>query len=413
MRDQIIDTVGDAVKDAGRDLALRQLTVRVGLAVATAIRRKLLRDRTLNECLPLASIAEALMGLLRDRHDATPDDVERRLAVLEMVARLCADHDLRADWLRRSLFELPGMGLVAERLPEPDGSTWIGQLARFFNGYRDRTRLERAAYFRDLLSLEQSPDVARATRLFLSYALRDLGRAEEALVELQALLEAEPDSSLLRYQGCRTLLTLRRFDDFEQRLRLRPPTEETEVRRLTSDLAWERGDLATAVIGPRLRAARLRSAGRHRVALENESAALWRSAVAGDAGAHECEELINQSDLYGLRLTMRTALAAKALLLLPDDAAVAGVMNELEAARTEEESTGWREWTVAVLRALRLGDEETVARIGAEAAPAGRSRGANWVPLDRALRYAGHRSIFPPVGPMSAGWHAAVARLVT
>lgn len=409
-------SAGDAVRFCTRTLVNQQdnpwYPYRLHDAVATALREESVFESGAWTADDRKRRAEAVVRVLRERNDATPEDVERRLAILEMTARLCADHDLRVDWLRRSLLELPGMRRVADRLPEPDGRTWIGQLARFFDGYRNRSRAERAAYFRDLLQGSQSPDIARTTRLFLSYVLRDLGRAEEALGELEAMHTAEPDSSLIRYQICRTLLSLRRFDELEHRLRDSPPTEETEVRRLQSDFAWERGDLAEAVLGPRIRAEYLRKVGRHRVALENESAALWRSAVAGEATLDECEDMISRSDRYGLRLTMCTGLAAKALLLLSDENATAAVAAELERTRTEDEGAGWRDWTVAVFRALRYGDPDTVARISAQAAPNGGSRGASWVPLDRALRYAGHPSIFTVEGPMSEGWRAAIVRLI-
>lgn len=408
---------GDAVRFCARTLVNHQdhpwFPYRLHDAVAAA-----LRDESVSE--PGAWTADdrrrragALLEALRSRHDAALEDVERRLAILEMAARLCADHGVRADWLRKSLFELPGMGRTADRLPEPDSGTWIGQLSLFFDGYRDRTRAERAEYLGGLLKTPQSPDIARATRLFRSYALRDLGRAEESLAELRAMHSAEPDSSLIRYQVCRTLLVLRRFAELDQQLRRWPPSDETETRRLVSDLAWERGDLAEAVVGPRIRAEWLRGQGRHRVALENESAFLWRSAVAGTVSVEECDTLIARSDWYGLKQTLCTGLAAKALVLLPDDDATAAVAAELEGSRGDGDSVGWRDWTVAVLRALRLGDEQAVARISAEAAAQDGSRGANWVPLDRALRYAGHPTIFAVERPMSEGWRTAIVRLIS
>ncbi|MEH0935829.1 hypothetical protein [Micromonospora psammae] len=360
--------------------------------------------------------ADDLLQGLRGRHDETPEDVERRLAMLELAARLCADHDLKADWLRRSLFELPGMARTAERLPPPNDRTWIGHLARFFDAYRGRTAEERLVHFRDLLGTPLPADIARATRLFLAYNLRARGEAEAALALLRALLAAEPESSLLRYQVCLTLLSLRRFDEFERQLRESPPTEETEARRLVSDLAWERGDLAEGIAGPRLRAERLRSLGRHRVALENEGTALWRSAVAGRARVETCDEMIAKSDWYGLRLSMRTALTAKAVLQLPDDAAVAATAAEIDRVRSDTERVGWREWTVAVLRALRRGDQHTVEQISAAATGNDTSRGMSWVPLDRALRYAGQPSIFTASGsadpPLGERWRSAIAALV-
>jgi hypothetical protein len=136
------------------------------------------------------------------------------------------------------------------------------------------------------------------------------------------------------------LLTLRRFDELEQQLRDRPPSEETEIRRLRSDLAWERGDLAEALVGPRIRAEHLRSQGHHRVALENQSAALWRAAVAGLATVEACKEMITKSDWYGLRLSLRTALTAKAVLLLPDDEAARVAATEVDNVRAENERVG-------------------------------------------------------------------------
>ncbi|GGN71352.1 ATP/GTP-binding protein [Actinoplanes lobatus] len=359
--------------------------------------------------------AGTLLDALRARHDETLDDVERRLAVLEEAARLCAGHDLRADWLRRSLLEMPSMPRTAERMPPLDDRTWIGNLARFFDGYRhDRGRTERVAYFRDLLGEPLPPDIARATRMFLCYGLRDLARADEALTELRAMHRQEPDSSLIRYQICRTLLSARRFDELDMQLRRWPPAEETEARRLRSDLAWERGDLDEAIVGPRLRAGHLRRLGRHRVAQENEIAALWRRAVAGQATPADCDEQAETADRYGMPLRLTTALASKAVLLLGDDHAVTALAADIERLRPATESVGWREWTVAALLALRRDDRATLERVALAAVPTGGSRGAYWVVLDRAFRYAGLPSIFPGdrEQPLGEPWRKAIAAIV-
>ncbi|WP_433393394.1 hypothetical protein [Micromonospora sp. KLBMP9576] len=411
---------GDAVRFCARTLVKEQDNRWFPFRLHDAVRAAL-RDEAVTE--PGAWTAEDrrrragdLLAGLRNRHDEAPEDVERRLAVLELAARLCADHDLRADWLRRSLFEMPAMSRTAERLPPANEDTWIGNLARFFDAYRGGTSQDRVAHFRRLLDTPLPPDIARATRLFLSYTLRGQGEAEAALAILRSLLAAEPQSSLIRYQVCLTLLSLRRFDELERHLRESPPSEETEIRRLVSDLAWERGDLVEAIVGPRLRAEHLRSRGRHRVALENESAALWRSAVAGRTTVEACDDMIARSDWYGLRLGLRTALTAKAVLQLPDDDLAAATAAEIDRVRADTEPVGWREWTVAVFRALRRGDHQAVEQISAAATANDTSRGPAWVPLDRALRFAGHPSIFAAhMGgdlPVDPRWHAVIASLV-
>jgi tetratricopeptide (TPR) repeat protein len=412
---------GDAVRFCARTLVNQVDHPWFGFRLHDAVRAAL-RDESGREPGAWTSAdrrrrADGLISALHVRHDETPGDVDRRLAMLEVAAQLCADHDLQADWLRRSLFELPGMARTAERLPPPDGRTWMGALSRFFSAYPGRSATERIAYFRETLEMSPPPDVARATRIFICYALRDSGKAEEALEILGTLRAAEPESSLIRYQFGRTLLTLRRFDEVEQLLREAPPTDETEVRRLRSDLAWEQGDLAEAVVGPRLRAKCLRRQGRHRVARENESAALWREAVAGLTTVDACDEMAAECDQYGLRLSLGTAITAKAVLQLADDDAVLAAMAELDRMYADSPGSRWRRWTLEALRSLRRGDEEPLDRIAAETGDDGRSRGAGWVPLDRTLRYAGLPSIFADgrpeaAEPLSEGWRVAIAALV-
>lgn len=80
-----------------------------------------------------AACAGRLVEALRSRHDDLPG-IDHRREILELVAGLCAAHDLRPLWLRKAMTNLPSLALTAARLPPQDDSTWIGQLSRLLPG---------------------------------------------------------------------------------------------------------------------------------------------------------------------------------------------------------------------------------------------------------------------------------------
>lgn len=360
--------------------------------------------------------AHALMEVLRRRHDAVLDDIDCRLDLLQLAAGVCAAHDIEAPWLRKALLELPGLARTAERLPPPDARTWMGQVSRFFEGWRGRTGSERRVYLEELLQTDLPKDVARAARLFLAYSYRTSGYADRALPILQALLADEPDSSLLRYQVGRTLHTLGRYEELDDLLRRFPPAQPTEANRLRSDLSFERGHLAEAIAGAASRAEHLDAVGQHRVALENRSAALWRSALAGRTTAPECDVMIAKADRYGMHLVMRTALAAKVICLVGDEAAVTGILTEassvIEASAGRE---GWREWTAELLHALRLDDRQRVAAVHGRWRTRVPSCTANYRLVDRLLQTAGYKPTYPPLTDADDAerrWQSIIAAIV-
>jgi hypothetical protein len=357
--------------------------------------------------------AGVLLEALRRRHDAVLDDPDRRLDILELAAGLCTDHDEPVHWLRMALQQLPGMARTAQRLPPPDEHTWIGQLSRFYDGWRDRDIVARAAHLEALIGTPQPPDIARATRLFLAYTLRTVGRGDESLALLHALREHEPDSSLVRYQIGVTLSALCRYDDLERLLSQTPPSEPTAAQRLRSDLAFEHGDLEAAAAGPVARAAYLHAGGRHRVALENETSALWRSALAGRATVAGCEEVIAASDRFGMPRELRTAIAAKAICGLHDPVSVAAAIEECAAvARATSAATDWREWTVRVLHAIALDDRPSAVAVRDEWSAGPIECTPHTRLLDRLLGYAGCGRSFAPLSEESeARWRAVIAGL--
>lgn len=336
--------------------------------------------------------ARGLLDALRERHDGVLGDVDYRLDLLQLAAGLCADHDIDAPWLSRALIELPGMSRTADRLPPPDHGTWIGQVSRFFEAWRGRTTHQRITYLGELIETPLPSSLARTTRLFLAYAHRTVGDADRALPILQSLLAEEPESSLLRYQVGRTLHTLGRYDQLDELLSRHPP-DATEFERLRSDVAYDRGHLAQAIAGPSARAAHLHAIGRHRVAMENAVVALWRACLAERATVAECETFVADADRYGMWLSMRTALACKAICLAGDEDAVTAVLAESTSIIQAVSGTvGWREWSAEMLHALRLNDQERVAAIRGQWEARSARCTPNYRFVDRLFQQAG----FPP-----------------
>ncbi|WP_327004634.1 hypothetical protein OHA72_58035 [Dactylosporangium sp. NBC_01737] len=340
--------------------------------------------------------ARALLDVLRQRHDEVIEDVDRRLDVLELAAGLSAEHDLEVPWLATALVELPGMGRTAERLPPPDTRTWMGQLSRFFDAWRGKHTDERIRHLEQLLATPLPADITRRAKVFLAYSIRVSGDPGRALTLLRELLAAEPDSSVLRYQVGRTLHTLCRYDDLDRLLRETPPTVPTELQRLRSDLAFERGDLDEAIAGTVSRAAFLNDQGQHRIALENTTAVTWRSALARRITTAECDTVIAQCDRFGMHLQMRTSVAAKAVCLLGDDAAVIAALDEANAIiQAVSGRPGWREWTVELLLGLHRGDADRIARVRGSWLRRAPACTPNTRLVDRLFRHAGYPATFP------------------
>ncbi|KXK63069.1 hypothetical protein AWW66_05350 [Micromonospora rosaria] len=364
--------------------------------------------------------AESLLEVLRQRHDAGPDSVELRRDILELCAGICADHDLEAPWLRTALIDLPGMALTADRMPPPNQRTWIGQLSTFLRAWQGRTNRQRIAYLTELTTKTLRPDIARATRIFLAYAERAYGDKQRALELLSALYAQEPGSSLLRYQVGRTLYGMCRYGELRDLLRQSPPSVSTEEQRLRSDLAWERGNSTEGINGAAARAAYLCGIGQHRIALENDATVLWRSAVAGRITADDCNALIAEIDAYGMTLTLRTSLAAKAICLRKEPKAVDAVLTEMQSIiDVQGGSHGWREWAVMLVRALRHRDDAEVRTVREQWEVRRRNCSPSLRFIDRLFVHAGYDATFAAVhlsnrddAQVDQRWRRIITKLV-
>jgi hypothetical protein len=391
--------LGDAQRFCRRSLVTRDhhalFPYRLHDAVRSAIANEAVIHRGAWAAEDRTARATALVETLRERHQDLLDDVDARLDVLELAAGLCAAHGIRAPWLLKALTDLPGMRQTAGRLPPPGEDSWMGHVSRFFEGWRERPARRRVEYLTELVATRTLPaDVDRSARRFLAYAHRTAGNSETTHDILRDLLAENPDSGLLRYQLARTLHTLGRYDELHEHL-VRHPLAPAAQLRIQGDLAYDRGDMAEAVAGVAARAGYLRSIGQHRVAAENHSLALWRSALAGRATVAECDAAIAETDRYGMWLNMRSVLAAKAVCLAGEDA-VRDVLAELAAVIDVSSGfRGWREWTAELLHALRRGDGDHITGLRAEWTAARRGWTPNYHVVDRVFVHAGYPPTFP------------------
>jgi hypothetical protein len=380
---------------------------------ADALSAWALQDRTKRA----ASLVEALHA----RHNGIRGDPEQRLYVLELVAHLCTAHDLRPSWLLSALTDLPGLTQTAARLPPPDESTWIGQVSRFFEAWRGRSTRERINYLSSLLQTPLPADVDQAARRWLGYSSSTVADYDKALAVFTYLLSQEPGSDRYRYQVARNLHSLGLYNEIKSHLEQFPIKDHSMEVRFQSDLAYDRGEIEEAMDGAAYRAAQMRASGNHRVALENQVVSLWRAALARRASIRDCDAVIADADRHGVRLTMRSALAAKAVCLLGDDAAIAAIFAEMAAII--DSSSGWQSWresSVGLLHALHRHDRERIAQIHSEweaAAP-------KWTPnqqiVDRIFIYSGYSPKYQrmDMGDPAEGatidqrWHAIIGSLV-
>lgn len=368
--------------------------------------------------------AARLLEALRRRSDglARQGMEDRQLDVLELAAGLCAAHKLSAAWLADALARLPGFGRTALRLPPPDSGTWMGQLSGMYEAWRGGRRMaDRVAYLEEYVRRPLDDDIRRHTRLRLAYTSRTRGDHARCLELLLQALAEEPASEILRYQVARTLHGIGDHPALRDHL-ARYPLGDSTALRIRSDLAFDRGLLEEAVAGPALRARYLRDTGQHRLALENEEALLWRRALQGTARPEECDAAMEEADRYGLRLMMRTALAAKAICLADDATAVMEVTRESERLIVSTAGfTGWREWTAGMVHALRCGDRNEQERLYSTWSASEREQSLNYRVLDRFFVFAGFSARYPssqvendePSSVVDERWHQAIELLTT
>jgi tetratricopeptide (TPR) repeat protein len=344
-----------------------------------------------------AARAGALVAALHARHEELHGEPGQRRDVLELVAHLCAAHDLRPAWLLQALTDLPSMARTAERLPPPSEETWIGHVSRFFEAWRALGARERTAYLTSLVESPLPADINEAARRFLAYTHTRLGEYDKALTIFQDLIAENPESDVNRYQIARNLRALGRYEDLDLHLSRFPIEDNSLAASQESDLAFDRGDILQAVAGAAERATYLRGVGNYRVALENDAVAIWRSALGGQVSIAECDSLIADADLNGAIPTLRTALAAKAVRLIGSPS-VYDLLDEIAAIIYASSSRrGWRELTVSVLHAIRCGERKLIVDLREE----WESRPPQWSPnlqvVDRIFVFAGYQAIYPPV----------------
>lgn len=365
--------------------------------------------------------AAALVEVLQSRHDDSLDSVEQRRDILEGVARLCEDNDLRVPWLLQAALDLPGIEQMAVRFPGPHEGTWIGQVSKFFDAWRGRTVRERIEYLTDFLTNPGPEDIRQKARLWLGYSYRTIGRDATSLPILQELLVEDPGSDLLRYQVARTLHKLGRYEELRAHMRDFPSSDPTADLRIMSDLAFDHAEFPEAFAGVEARAAYLRSIGKHRIAMENRAAALWRRALGGYASVDECSVLVDDADRSGMGLTFRSALVSKIICLPADDPHVPQISSELNTfIDTSRGQPGWREYTGSLIVALRRGNASKVDEIRDEWLAGAPSWSPNRQVVDRICVFAGYPAAFPPpqFGPgienaeIDERWHTFIDALV-
>jgi hypothetical protein len=352
-----------------------------------------------------AACADRLVEALHSRHDDL-SGVDHRREVLELVAGLCAAYDLRPPWLRRALTDLPSLALTAARLPPPDDSTWIGQLSGFFHAWQDRNQRERIDYLAQFVSRPHEDDIDKLARRWLAFSLRDIQeQAGQALAILQELLSKEPESQLLRYQVARTLRVLGQYEELDEHLDRFPLGDPSADARIRSDLAYDRGDMVQALEGATARASYLRSVGNHRVALENATVALWRAVLARRASVADCDALITQADQYGLRSTMRTALAAK-IVCLGGNGAARGSFAEMKALLSPPTAgpERWREWAAGLIHGLYTGDDLRIQEVRSQW-DGSRTWSPNRQFVDRLFVFIGYPPTYPPMDIAGDSYH--------
>ncbi|MFD5840035.1 hypothetical protein [Streptomyces chartreusis] len=345
------------------------------------------------------AMARRLLESLRDRSEALLYDSEQRLGVLEIAAALCAEHDLRTVWLGNALSDLPGFARTAQRLPPPTDDTWMGQLSGLFEAWRQgRHGEQRISCLEEFLTRPLQADIRNRARIRLAYLHRTRGDFETSLGIMRELLNEKPESELLRYQVARTLHSLGRFLELERHLTAYPLNDPTTGLRISSDIAYDQGLLHEAVVGPATRAAYLRERGKHRVALENETSALWRRALYGRCAPADCDAVFADADRFGEALCMRTALAARVLCLTGTDAgAGVAIADAQSVVRATGGRVGWREWTSRLVLFLRRADAAAIDEVHREWL----SAVVPWSPhqqvLDRFFVHAGYPSRYPPL----------------
>ncbi|TDX03538.1 hypothetical protein [Kribbella sp. VKM Ac-2566] len=370
--------------------------------------------------------AQGLVDALQQEFTAAVDSVSWQRDILELTAGLCATHDLQTPWLLDALVDVPGMALTAERMPAADPASWIGQVSRFLDCYRQPDTPRRMAALESFIAEPLRDDVSVMASRFLAYALRSAATATQsqrgqALAILQRQLAAEPDSQLLRYQVARTLNYLEDFEQLSTHLSRYPMTDPAAELRMRSDLAYRNGRLAEAIAGASARAEYLRSVGRHRVALENQVVVLWRSALLGRTTAADCDPAIAATDRYGMRSPMRTAMAAKSLCLADDESSVRQFLADGAAlSQFRGGKPGWREWSVSLIHALRRGAYRSVQDIRGEWVADPRPPTYDYRVIDRIFVYAGYPATYDPpqlggsdgVAASYARWHQVIDDLV-
>ncbi|MEU4827096.1 hypothetical protein AB0H37_34935 [Actinomadura sp. NPDC023710] len=364
--------------------------------------------------------AAALAEVLRTRHKDCLDSVEQRLEIIEIAARLCADHDLAIPWLLETTLDLPGIEQTAGRLPPPSDDTWIGLVASFLNAWRGRTVRQRVAYLAEYTGNSLPTDIRRSAQRWLAYSLRSLNDYSTALEIFRELLAEDPDSQLIRYQTALTLRSLGRYPELREHMETYPVTGEGRDLRLLAELAFDRAEFQQAIAGPAARASYLRSLGKHRLALENDRTVLWRKALIGQASIADCDAIAEEGDRYGMPFTYRSALAARLLCLPASDPRVAETQAEL-ASFIEDSggAAGWREFTAGLVQALRRVDHAAVAEIRGRWTAAYRP----WTPedqlIDRICIFAGHSPVLTVPGfegglngdEIDRRWQAVIAAL--
>lgn len=339
----------------------------------------------------LLALAEA-----QHRFDLAIDEQDD-LGAIESLAlglNVATENNIFDPWLVVGIRRSPTIQWLAPRIsasPRPDAPTDLADVLEFL---RLRSRPRGADVTPGLREIyERRTAISSTAGLWRAYDLRSKGRLDEALEQIQDLIDEFDDRpALYMNQYVTTLRLARRFEeasvlnvflsDAQQAI------HRSSMRRSHGMFEGSTSDFERRISAAGSRRFQLELIGDH-LAIQHREAGVAISDV---------EEMYGTALRSGHRATQAVCLGLLAECNLFDEQIVSGCLQELDDLSRARQRFYNAIPRVLAMRSLAIGDESLAVKAW-ELGSAESHRGASWIPIEILLEHLGH-----PLDPVDTQW---------
>lgn len=290
------------------------------------------------------------------------------------------------DWLSEAVVKGPSVAGLRPFVPARSRTVFGNDLLTFITAKSTAIpHNERVAALERLAAT--SVQLGWIAGRHLGYALRDIGRWDDALQVFDSMVEARPADSLIVRQRWSTIVNARHYSRAIAGVESLDPAEQD---RLRSSIDRDHGLPERWMEWAARRLVVLGKSGSIKDALELEGGLTrWRAFLSDDASDAARASIRARAAIVGHDLAIRDTLLADILVTGRSDRATLDRIDAMDRARLAGD-IGLRSGWARAAMAYAADDEASLAGLADEVGARAMPRDHDWIPVEALLHHLGH-----------------------